>query len=384
VTPAHEMTLSLGGLRIGAPQAMGTIRLVPILRDDPPGDLRVHARGYPSAVGVVGLDAQPEASKHVYVSYIPHGFVFSYTDNRTEAAQGASLGSERPRWVRLHHRIVKREDGDGATRRFRMLPLHLAMEGFLALHFSGPDVLWREFSQRSSSRGLDPRVERSYGGEVIRGFDTAVRVFEIHPKQVGLMVFVAETLASAFVVSHPDDYRRMHRSLLEDFFGELLYTSAILFADTLPLSAPIDLSAAKTIDDLAAAVVQARHTWSDHAEQLAGGLIGRSFVVEPIRRAGPFVLERFLPVFDPKRECHIGERIVRSDGTLEYLKTFRLSQAQIRRAYLLQTLAAAQWNLDRAAETLGSPRDELVRRLINAGLGDLLARHVTDPILGRP
>jgi transcriptional regulator of acetoin/glycerol metabolism len=74
---------------------------------------------------------------------------------------------------------------------------------------------------------------------------------------------------------------------------------------------------------------------------------------------------------------------VRSDGTLEYLKTFRLSQAQIRRAYLLQTLAAAQWNLDRAAEAVGSPRDEFIRRLINAGFGELLARHVTGPILGR-
>jgi hypothetical protein len=27
----------------------------------------------------------------------------------------------------------------GATSRFRMLPLHLAMEGFLALHFNGPE-----------------------------------------------------------------------------------------------------------------------------------------------------------------------------------------------------------------------------------------------------
>ncbi len=39
--------------------------------------------------------------------------------------------------------------------------------------------------------------------------------------------------------------------------------------------------------------------------------------------------------FYPNEECHIGERIVREDGTLEYLKTFRLSAAQVRRAYQL-------------------------------------------------
>ena len=39
----------------------------------------------------------------------------------------------------LMHRMVKREPGEGATSRSRMLPLHLAMEGFLALHFNGPE-----------------------------------------------------------------------------------------------------------------------------------------------------------------------------------------------------------------------------------------------------
>jgi len=32
-----------------------------------------------------------------------------------------------------------------------------------------------------------------------------------------------------------------------------------------------------------------------------------------------FSLERFVPVFDPDVECHLGERMVREDGTLEYL-----------------------------------------------------------------
>lgn len=71
-------------------------------------------------------------------------------------------------------------------------------------------------------------------------------------------------------------------------------------------------------------------------------------------------------------ECHLGERMLREDGTPEYLKTYRLSAAQVRRAYLLQQLAAAEWNLERAAESLRGTVPELTRRLVNAGFGYLL------------
>jgi DNA-binding NtrC family response regulator len=69
---------------------------------------------------------------------------------------------------------------------------------------------------------------------------------------------------------------------------------------------------------------------------------------------------------------------VRDGGEIEYLKTYRLSDAQVRRAYLLQTLAAHGWELEETAAALGSSRDELVRRLGNAGLGYLLRPHVLD------
>ncbi len=66
-----------------------------------------------------------------------------HEQQRSVAALGASLDrsseTRRGRFVHLMHRMVKREPGEGATSRFRMLPLHLAMEGFLALHFNGPE-----------------------------------------------------------------------------------------------------------------------------------------------------------------------------------------------------------------------------------------------------
>jgi hypothetical protein len=168
--------------------------------------------------------------------------------------------------------MVKRED-DG---RFRMLPLHLAMEGFLALHFNGPDILWCEYSQHAARRGLDPRMESSVRGSWLPGFEEALPVFEIHPTQVGIMIFVAEALAAVVVLSHPEDYRRMHRSLIEDFFGELLYEYALLYPNVPRAETKLDAVRVNSLADLHAEVARAR------------------------------------------AECHIGERIVREDGTLEY------------------------------------------------------------------
>jgi len=56
-------------------------------------------------------------------------------------------------------------------------------------------------------------------------------------------------------------------------------------------------------------------------------------------------LQRFRSSLDVTDINHLGEAIVREDGTIEYLKTYRLSAKQTRRAYLLQVLAAHSWNL---------------------------------------
>ena len=70
---------------------------------------------------------------------------------------------------------------------------------------------------------LDCRFESSFSGHYIPGLEDALRVFEIHETQVGVLVFVAEAFTSAFAVSTPEDYRTLHTSLLEDFYGELIY-----------------------------------------------------------------------------------------------------------------------------------------------------------------
>ncbi len=381
MTTSAPTGLSAYGLAAGSSQVMGAFRVVPLLRASAPGDLRIGIRDY-SAYGLVGVDARAHAPGIKYLSYIPHGFVIAHTADGSEATFGASLGEKKACCVKLHHRMVKREaDTDGPTRRFRMLPLHLAMEGFLALHFRGPEILWSDYSEQAARRGLSPRMETSMHGAWIRGFEDALRVFEIHETQVGVMVFIAEALASVFVVSHPDDYRRLHLSLLEDFYGELLYNYAMLYPQKPLAFERLDQSKVLGLDDLERDVGRVRSAHRDYTDLLAEGLFGRPMVTERLRTMGPFELDRFTPVFDPDQECHIGERILRNDGTLEYMKTFRLSSAQVRRAYLLSKIAEAEWNLDVAAKALTCTYDELVKRLVNAGFGSLVKLHIAKAAL---
>ncbi|GET40132.1 hypothetical protein MiSe_49400 [Microseira wollei NIES-4236] len=161
-----------------------------------------------------------------YISYIPHGLVLSWSDNRSPvAAMGGQLISEGKLYNnginswRVMHRMAKRE----AKNQLRFLPLHLAMEGFLSSHFSDPEIPWEGYSRRAKSQGLSPRVEFSFSKRAIPALEDALRVFEIHEHQVGVLLFVSESLASAFVVPTPEDYRALHSSLLQDFSSELIY-----------------------------------------------------------------------------------------------------------------------------------------------------------------
>lgn len=88
---------------------------------------------------------------------------------------------------------------------------------------------------------------------------------------------------------------------------------------------------------------------------------------------GSFTLWRFLPPFLRNGEGrHIGETITDHKGQVAYLKTFRLSEAQIRRGHLLHRLSDADWRLAQAAVALGTTEEELVRRIRAAGFESLL------------
>nr|MDT0526582.1 hypothetical protein [Streptomyces sp. DSM 41633] len=127
--------------------------------------------------GIVDLDDRTH-----YVSYIPHGLVADWSGEGSDARDGGGpsaaygtqfSGLEAARTVRLprlaHHRTAKRRPGD----RLRFLPLHLALEGYLALHFGGPSTAWEEWSRRALQAGLSPRAEDTYLGWSVRGLGDA-------------------------------------------------------------------------------------------------------------------------------------------------------------------------------------------------------------------
>ncbi|GAA4636888.1 hypothetical protein GCM10023196_088450 [Actinoallomurus vinaceus] len=369
--------LSLNGLATRPAQVWGGIRLVPLVRDEPIEDLRLASRLYDAGTGVVAVDRRT-----VYWSYIPHGFVATWTDDGTPAAaygtqlrDAADDRAPAGMPLRFHRRMARRVDKN----RLRFLPLHLALEGYLALHFGGPAIAWAEWSERALRQGLSPRVEEAYTGAAVRGLADALRVFEIHPGQCGVLVYASDALAAAFVVPHPDDYRALHTTLVHDLYGELIHHYAMYGRPVPEFRARVEAAAVRSLADLRAAARAQQDEWAAfHDEVMAGGLLGGDYTYEFVHELGPYRLSRLMPSFERQRDEHIGELIDDETGRLAYLKTFRLSENQVRRGHLLTRLAANDWRLSTTAAALGVAETELVRRIEAAGFGYLLRQDVRD------
>ncbi|MFB4318897.1 hypothetical protein [Actinomadura sp. 21ATH] len=372
------MTFTPDGLATRPAQTWGSIRLVPLVRDEPVPHLRLDRRVYddPSVVDV--------GDGTYYTSYIPHAFVARWeAAGEPAAAYGTRLLARDDRGaappcmpITVRRRMARRVARD----RLRFLPLHLAVEGYLALHFGGPEIMWEAWSRRALTRGLSPRTEETYLGLHVPGLEEALGVFEIHPGQCGVLVYVADALASAFVVPHPDDYRALHATLVHDLFGEQIYQYGLLGAPARDMAVRVDGTAVRSLKDLRAQAELRRDEWAAfHDEVMAAGLFGADRTLQEVQYLNGFTLGRFLPAFAPGRENHIGETIVDAEtGRTAYLKTFRLSENQVRRGYLLTRLAAHDWRLEAAAPDLGTDAAGLALRLERAGFGDLLRQDVLD------
>lgn len=366
------MNLKLKGLIAAPSQTCGAIRLVPLLRERPCDDVRLGVRRYDEKLGRVDLKDGTE-----YWAFIPHGLVLSWSDDGTPvvASGGQVQKRDGTRWkcgafsVRSLDKVRRRE----GKNTLRFLPLHLAMEGFLALHFGGPDIAWDWYRRRTWHEGLGERSEEVLPGRWLHGLEEALRVFEIHEGQVGVLLFVAESLASAFVCPSAADYRLLHESLLSDFYGPLIGQYALWYDQTIDLDAKLQTQGVQSLADLRVALTELRARWAEFTETgLASDLIGRELHVQKSYQAGPFALERFITELDGRSVGHIGEQLTRPDGEVLYLKTFRLSVDATKRAYLLSQLATHGWNLDDTAAALGTTTEQFVVRLENAGFGGLL------------
>jgi hypothetical protein len=362
--------LSLEGLEIAPSQIWGAVRLVPLLRPQYRQDLELVKRSYQSSPIV-----QVDRDIHYY-SYIPHGLVMNWSDDGSPiAAAGSQLGEKSAKFkgATVLQRMVKREDKNS----LRLLPLHLAMEGFLSMFFQGPRIVWSEYSKKSLKEGFSARTEYSASGRSITDLSEALRVFEIHENQVGVLLFVGESLASAFVLPNPADYRALQDTLLTDFYGETFYYYG-LYGKANELKMSIDSQHVKNLADLRQSLASLRQDWADVQGLMAEDLIGRSIQSKQVYQAGPFSLQRFITDLDRTQANYIGESIVTEDGRLQYLKIHGLSAAQTRRTYLIQQLAAHQWHLENTASAIGSSLPDLVKRIEKAGLGYMFSNELRE------
>ncbi len=372
--------LELLGLSVGPPQILGHIRIVPILRPGfkkNPSQLRMSIQNYDGPFGVVNTGQAYYAS-----TYMPHGLIATWEDGNPVASYGASLAKADHKKGKSHQgrqhksqiftRMAKQVDKSA----LRLLPRHMAMEGFLSMYFNGPEIAWSEYSRDVFNRGLSVRSETGLGRANFSGVDAALKTFEIHDTQVGAAIFMADVMADILVLSHPDDYKTLHKSLIGDYFAvEFQY----LRDDPLAQQEWAKLREAHDLPDLEIAVADLHTAWSNSQAWMTKDLIDRQIKSTRIFSTQDFSLQSFITDYKSSFENNfIGEIIVNKKGHVEYLKAFALSKAQTKRVFLLDLLAEHQWNIEATARAAGQDYDAFILRLEKAGFGYILRPHVIE------
>lgn len=360
--------LDLAGLETRPSQVWGGIRLVPLVRAEPIESLRLH----PGALDPAGRGP----GSAVRCRYTPHGLVAEWTGDGTAVpALGTALQMAATTVRRSRRPATKHE----RRTRVRFVPHQTALEAYLPLSFRVPTIAWSEWRYLAFRRGLPRADEPWYGGEDVHGLRDALRVFEIHPGQCGVLVYAADALAGALVTPHPEDYMALHTSLIEDRYGELIARYSQLHPVTREFAVRLDAAAVDSAADLRAQIAAAAADWARfHDGTMATGLLGAEHRFTEVYRMDPFTLRRFRPADLSLPEGHVGEAITGEDGGIAFLHTFRLSETQLRRGRLLEALADHDWRLEATADALGLSTGALGARIESAGFGALLHQHVLD------
>ncbi|THV28736.1 ARPP-2 domain-containing protein [Glycomyces paridis] len=355
--------LTLDGLTALPSQVWGGIRLVPLARDEPIESLRLHRSGF---------DADgPNGPYSARCCYAPHGLVAEWTrDGTAVPALGTALQMA-ARTVRKSRKPPTKLDHRTRT---RFIPHQTSLEAFLPLPFNAPVDAWNLWAAFASKEKGAPREDlTAVGGHRVTGLADALRVFEIHPDQCGVLVYAADTLAGALVTPHPDDYRAMHPTLVQDKYGELIARYAHLHPHAPDLSGRLDAAAVDTVADLRAQIRAAKEAWATfHEDVMAAGLLDLDYRISDAYRMQEFTLQRFRPKSLQRGEAHVGESIMDDEGRLAFLHSFRLSETQLRRGRLLEALAEQRWDPEAAGAALGISVHALGERLRTAGYESVL------------
>lgn len=372
--------VALHDFDVRPPQLHRGVRLVPLCAPRRDEDLRAASWQTGHDLSLVDVE------DGTYIHRVPYGVVLSYTRDgspvaRSERPGGMPPNGDKDAWrtwlgtlglLRGVARRVPPEKPGGPTTT-RVLPLHMAMSGLLATCFRGPTVSWPEYAEETLRHGLRLRTEGSLTGRAVPGLEDALRVFEVLDEQVGMLIFLGDTFASAFVAPHPDDYRPLHQLLIQDFYQRNLYWLA-LYVHAAPWNVTLD-GEVSSYADLRASLARARQAWGEGARQ-ASVALDRPWTLEDRHEAGPFTLYRFHTGYEHGFEHHMGECVLRPDGRIGWLKTFRLAEDQAARASLLLSLRDQDWHVERTAQALGTTATHLIRRLHKLGLGAMFKPEV--------
>ena len=381
----RDLPFDVSDLEFAPSQVWGSVRLVPLIRKSPIENIRLSARSYNARLTAVG------SQKGTYLSYIPHGLVVDWNHGSPIASYGTHL-SEKKKAQDLHdttfiinskNRLVQKE----SKNRLRILPLHMTLDALLLLFAKQPSIAWEEFADQYVG-GQNPWVCTSslsgWGFPYLYG---ALEHFEIHRNQTGVLIFIGDAFASAFVVSHPEDYRTLHRTIIEDVYCKTLrhygYNHVPCFSFSLKGEE------IHSLEQLEKAVHKEYVRWQEFRADMAYALFDRPLFVEDCYKKKEFTLQRFItsPQDDeinpykalsnlhPSDEYHIGECIRRKDGKIAYLKTYRLNRKQCTRIKIISLLESTQWNLEAAAQSRNISKERLQYQMRMVDLGYLLKKH---------
>lgn len=364
--------ISFNNLKLMPSQIYGSIRLVPLVKDNYNTDLKMDYKKYDS-FNIIKVD-----KNNAYMSYTPHAITVSLSGSETQNVKDKEdkVLSKGDLSITASDKIIKKIN----TNKIRFFPLHTAMENFLSMYFGCPEILWQEYSSKAKRFGLSPRVEFSTSGKNINGLEKALRIFEIHENQVGVLLFVSEKLASVFIVSNPDDYRLLHRSLISDFYGELIYYYGFVYGGVSNFKFELDESKVNTLDDLKNELQRAKNHLSKFYQLMSDGIINREIEVKDFYELGKYKMFRFLTDITKHTENHIGEIITDNSGDIQYMKTYLLSDSQIYRIKILKALHANNWHIEKTANYLNISYNAFILEIDKYGFNYILKTPLLEKI----
>ena len=110
---------------------------------------------------------------------------------------------------------------------------------------------------------------------------------------MGVLVFVADTLANAFVVSDPQDYRQLHRSIIEDVFCEVLWFHGVHYNKVPCFSFQLSEKNINSMEELENAFHKEQQRWHSFRADMAYELLQKPLFVQDVYKKNHFCIQRF-------------------------------------------------------------------------------------------